>query len=131
MQCWELTEITLTDSIHTIEQEAFASCKALTAIKLPTNLRTIEYRLFNYCEGLTEIVIPSSVESIGNHAFNGCKSITSISFPVSVKNINMDIGLISTTIYYEGTKKEWEAINENVWQFEGSTLVAKDGTFRG
>ena len=131
LQCWELTELSLPDSIHTIESEAFASCIALTAIKLPANLRSIEYQLLDGCQSLTEIVIPSSVETVGFLAFNGCKGIKSISFPISVKNINMDIGLVSTDIHYEGTKKEWETINENVWQFEGCTLHAKDGQFHG
>lgn len=130
-QCSYLTELSISDSVSHIGGEAFGSCRALKTLKLPAALKSIEEGLFRYCESLTEIIIPPSVEYISAQVFNGCNSLKFLTVPASVKKIDAILVIPNVEIRYDGTKEEWEAINENVWQFEGCTLIAKDGTFHG
>lgn len=64
-------------------------------LSVPEGTKRIDYGAFAFTEQLTEIRIPGSVRKIGENAFNGSENLRDI--------------------YFEGTKKSWEAIDtENV-----------------
>ena len=66
---YDLTKITMGNSIKEIGDYAFTNCLGLTSITLPTSLRTIGYSAFGG-SGLKSITIPDSV-TIDDLAFNG------------------------------------------------------------
>ncbi len=66
---------------------------------------------FAFNTGITSITIPTSVTSIGDYAFCDCRGIT--------------------TIYYKGTKAQWDAISKgNNWDYniKGVTIKCLDGS---
>ena len=76
--CYQLTDITIPNSVKKIGRYAFYKCYSLRKITLPNSLETIDDGAFNNCNGLqwTSIVIPNSVVKIGEFAFsNGVKSL--------------------------------------------------------
>ncbi len=76
--CYDLTDITIPNSVKKIGRYAFYKCYSLRKITLPNSLETIDDGAFNNCNGLqwTSIVIPNSVVKIGEFAFsNGVKSL--------------------------------------------------------
>lgn len=83
----EATEITILDSVTSIEKGAFWGCSGLTSIVIPDGVTSIGEETFYDCSGLTSIVIPDSVTSIGEWAFSDCSGLISIVIPDSVTSI--------------------------------------------
>ncbi|MDE5570124.1 MAG: leucine-rich repeat protein, partial [Ruminococcus sp.] len=85
--CKLLTSITIPDSVTSIGHDAFRNCQSLTAVTIPDNITSISEYVFCNCTSLTSVTIPNSVTSIGGYSFLGCTSLTSITIPDSVSSI--------------------------------------------
>lgn len=83
-------------------------------VVIPDGVTSIVFNGFNSSYGVTSVIIPRSVRSICYAAFEGCTKLTSIT--------------------YNGTKEEWEAIKKNCfWKGNDSVLksvVCTDGTVK-
>lgn len=77
-----LTEISLPDSIRTIEQCAFCD-SGIKNIHLPEDLRQIGNGAFG-SSGIKNIVIPDRVTKLGRGAFSRCYELTDVTLPESV-----------------------------------------------
>ncbi len=87
--CFELTSVTLPNSIVSIEPNAFFRCSELQSVTIPNSIITIGEDAFADCISLTSIEIPNSVTSIGTDAFNGCSKLTTINIPDNLSNIDI------------------------------------------
>lgn len=65
------TDFNMPDSVSTLGNSVFSSCKKLKTIHLSEGLEAIGDYCFQYCISLTSITIPKNVESIGQYAFSG------------------------------------------------------------
>ena len=72
-----VTYNSITYSVTSVGEWAFAYCDGLTSIEIPSSVTSIGDYAFHGC-GLTSIEIPSSVTSIGERVFESCGSLTSI-----------------------------------------------------
>ena len=88
--CAKQGEVTISDSVTSIDDFAFYGCSSLTSITIPDSVTYIGYEAFSYCSSLTSVTIPDSVTFIGVCAFFGCSSLTSIAIPDSVTYIGRD-----------------------------------------
>ena len=87
--CSNLTSMTIPNTVTSIGIAAFAICEALTSFTLPNSITKIEPLTFMYCTGLRSFTIPSGVTSIGSYAFYYC---------LDLSNPNASTGLESVTI---------------------------------
>ena len=85
--CWSLTSVTIGDSATSIGYAAFSGCSRLTSIVIPDSVTSIGEDAFEGCINLANVTIGDSVTSIGSSAFRGCSSLTSITIPDSVTTI--------------------------------------------
>lgn len=76
--CYNLTSITIPESVKSIGNGAFWACRSLENITIPDGVTSIDNNAFNECEKLTSIMIPGSVKSIGHSAFQNCHALTGI-----------------------------------------------------
>ena len=76
--CSGLTNITIPDSVTSIDNSAFKNCSGLTSITIGDSVTSIGTYAFAYCRGLTSVTIPDSVTSIVSDAFYGCSGLTSV-----------------------------------------------------
>ena len=85
--CLNLKKAEISDSVTVLGSGAFKECKALESIVLSASLTEISPNLFQNCQSLEEITIPDGVTLIGQSAFAGCKTLGSVWVPEGVTEI--------------------------------------------
>jgi hypothetical protein len=87
--CNNLIDIELPESVKSIEDDAFYSCKGLKKVGFSGSLKKIGYGAFSYCDSLTSLEFPNSLDTVVGWAFQGCLNLKNIIIPSSVKYIGM------------------------------------------
>ncbi len=88
--CTYLTSVTFPESLESIGQNAFASCRLLEGtLVLPQGITEIPEKAFSYCAKITDIQLGNKVTTIGDSAFNSCDGLTSVTLPDSVTTIGI------------------------------------------
>ena len=82
-----LTAVSMPDTLTSIGDSAFNSCKDLSSLTLSSSLTEIDSYAFEYCEKLNRITIPNGVTKIGRNAFSNCSALKNITVPGGVKRI--------------------------------------------
>ena len=112
--CYNMTDVTLPDSLKTIGSMAFLDCDSLTNVNIPDNVTSISSGAFSSCDNITRLVIPEQVTKIQTGTFGLCSSLSEIVIPESITEIGNsafeECNNLSD-IYYGGNKDEWGQIN--------------------
>jgi len=120
---WQVSSLTLPDTLVGIGDYSFDSCYYLTGpLAIPNSVTWIGHYAFNRCYGLTgTLTIPDSVEGIGDSAFDGCDGFEGLSLGNSVQ----DIGdyAFSNCSRLTGTLTIPDSVNKiGDWAFSGTRL---------
>ena len=83
----EITSLTLSEGIETIEQDICEGCYSLASLSLPSTLRTIGYAAFWNCDALRTIDLPEGLTTLGNNVFSYCNSIKTVYLPSTLSSI--------------------------------------------
>lgn len=108
--CSSLQSVDLSN-VESIEDRIFYNCTNLQSVKWGENLTTITDSMFYNCASLQSIKISDSVTRIEKEAFWGCINLQSIDIPTSVVYLDNHFASDIQTIFYRGTKLEWEKLN--------------------
>ncbi len=92
----------MTGPLRSIGKNAFGDCFALSDLTLPDSLLTIDNSCFYGCRNLRELTIPSSVGRIGYAAFAYCSRLEA-TLPDSVTDVGTNAFLNTSSLYYAGT----------------------------
>ncbi len=86
--CFNLTSVTIPNTVTTINESAFYECSGITSINLGSGVETIKSTAF-YRTGIISLTIPSSVTTIEGSAFIDCEKLESIDLSAtSLEKIN-------------------------------------------
>lgn len=88
--CDSLKEITIPESVTTIDGWAFYGCERLEKIDLPAGLKYINTRAFQNCSALDGVALPEGLEGIGSYAFYYCTALQSIVLPDSLEDCKLE-----------------------------------------
>ena len=127
--CSGLTNVNIPNTITSIENSTFYYCTSLTSIDIPNSVTSLGYSAFSNCSGLTSIDIPNTVTSIGGWAFGSCTGLTSITIPKSVTSIGDKtfyecVGLTSMTVEEGNTHYDSRNGCNAIIETESNTLLA-------
>lgn len=75
---YNITNVTLPDTITLIGEGAFMDCSSLSCINIPETVGGIDRGAFVACTSLTEMTLPASVQYVREEAFTACESMTSL-----------------------------------------------------
>lgn len=82
-----LTNITIPDSVKSINKSAFSQCSNLSSVEIGTGVMSIGESAFSYCR-LKNIIIPNNVTTIGDSVFEYCTNLTNIEIGTGVTSIS-------------------------------------------
>ena len=138
-ECSGLTSVTIGNGVTSVGDDAFSQCSGLTDVYYQGDLSgwsEIEFGYFTanpmysadnlYINGELlqgDIVVPEGTEKIGAYAFDNCDALTSVTIPDSVTSIGEDAFNYGTTIYFQGTIAQWQAIGGET----SYTVICTDG----
>lgn len=88
-----ITELTISNSVKAIGDEAFMNCTKLKTVKMSDSVTEIGDMAFKNCSKLTDITISKNLEKFGENVFDGCLNLKSI--------------------YYNGAIEDWKAIKNS------------------
>ena len=103
--CWNVSELTLADTVTSVGAYAFYRCSALSEVRFPTALRTVGDYAFCECSDLSSAVFADGLTSVGAYAFQKCVRLAEISVPDSTSFIGEFA--FSGTAYYND-KENWD-----------------------
>ena len=90
--CFNMTSISLPESITSIGTQAFTSCYKLTEITIPKNVETLGTEVFLRCSGLKTVDMEDSkIKILPASTFMGCKVLETIDLPSSLTAIDNDV----------------------------------------
>ncbi|MBO7112117.1 MAG: leucine-rich repeat domain-containing protein [Bacteroidaceae bacterium] len=87
MNCYQLKNVTLPQSIKSIGNASFWGCRNIKTLLMPDGVTIIGNRAFFQCNKLAYVNIPNSVTDIDEGAFFECTSLSSVKIPERVKDI--------------------------------------------
>ena len=132
--CTGLTNITIPDSVTSIDRYSFYNCSGLTSITIPDSVTSIGSSAFSGCSRLTSITIPDSVTRVGSEAFYSCAGLTSVTIGNGVTSISeraFNYCTSLTSIKFNGTIAQWYAISKGEsWNHvtPATQVICNDGT---
>lgn len=85
----KVVSVVIPDSVLTIDLKAFFGCDKLTNITMSNNIVEIKEDAFSCCPELNSFIIPDSIRTIENYAFYGCMKFTGITIPNQVSTIGI------------------------------------------
>lgn len=120
---YNLTSVTIPNSVEYIGERAFDECKYLTSVTIPNSVKHIGEGAFAGCEGLTTVYIPDGVTKIDN-AFYECSNLTFVRIPNSVISMNHSFTRCTslTTVSIPDGVKEFECAFEHCSSLSSVTI---------
>ena len=89
--------------VKIIEDNAFSDCYDLTSVTIPNSVETIGEQAFQGCTGLTSVTIGSGVTAIGAKAFNYCNALETVKCLGTVPPVMASADCFSTAAYNRAT----------------------------
>ena len=128
-QCFNLTWVSLPNSLVSIEKNAFCNCRSLKDLWLGYGLKTIGYNAFAFCRYLDYLYIPYKVESIDVGAFYDCDSLTQVELPDSLKELGTKAFAMCDRLEYVVMPSELTYLGASV--FSGTAFYQQSYNWKG
>ena len=125
---YNLTGVTIPQSVTSIGHAAFVNCYRLKNVTIPQSVTSIGAYAFQFCSNLTNVTIPEKVEKIEEGTFGSCYQLKYIMLPAGLTSFEDSLFSCSAVIYYnndEDHAKELRKKNDHLEKAiqEGNQLL--------
>ena len=105
-------EVVIPEGITDVFFEVFECNSRITSVVIPSTFTDTSLYTFANCTRLEDAILCEGVSEIGSFCFAHCNALKNILLPKSLTRINAGafIDCAQLTIYYAGSKEEWERI---------------------
>lgn len=122
-----LTSVDFPKHISKIGEEAFLQNQDLQSIEFAVETGSVELgtRIFANCTSLKTVVLRGKITSLPSGIFSNT-SIETLYIPAAVIDISstaLDYDTPPKTIYFAGTKSDWDVISKELYWSEDSTVI--------
>ncbi len=133
-----VTQVIISSSVTTIDENAFYYVDGITEITIPDSVTKIGSRAFAWCNNLETVTIGSGIEEIPEYCFNHCSSLKTVSIPAQITKINtrafsycnaMTEVVIPQTVTELGERVFDSCSNLEYVYFEGESTVLGNDVF--
>ena len=124
--CSMLQKVTIPDSITSIGDRAFDECGKLKKIDIPKTVKSIGKEAFMWC-GLRSLIIPNGVKSIGDGAFVSCGLLESITLPNSLVSIGSNPFALCDKVRIKSRSRRFVIENEMLIDSNNGRLITYFG----
>lgn len=118
-----ITSVELSNSIKTIEEEAFRALPALDRIEIPGNVEEIKAGAFKDA-ALKRVTLNEGIKVINRNAFENTK-LTGVNIPSTVETIDTDV-FLNSTLQNVTINKGSKVIQKNAFANVAATIYSKD-----
>lgn len=118
-----ITSVELSNSIKTIEEEAFRALPALDRIEIPGNVEEIKAGAFKDA-ALKRVTLNEGIKVIEKNAFENTK-LTGVNIPSTVETIDTDV-FLNSTLQNVTINKGSKVIQKNAFANVAATIYSKD-----
>ena len=104
--CKSLNYVNIHNGITTIEARAFWDCDNLKAISIPDSVTLMRQEVFQGCENLEYVRLGSGFSTISSSVFSGCNLLETLTIPSNVTTIGVQFLSKNASlkgVYYQGT----------------------------
>ena len=95
----EVKDLVIPNTVDSIHQYAFYSCRSLNSVTLPNSVTNIGEHAFNDCSSLSSVAIGNGVTLIGNSAFADCTSLNFLRLGTGIQDIAANAFADCTKLY--------------------------------
>lgn len=142
--CYELTDITIPESVDSIAGYAFTST-SLSQVNLPANITHLGEGVFSHCKLLTTATVTNSnipdyaflgdielnkvtmgagVKKIGNGAFKGCTALEAINWESATQLVSVGNEAFTATSIADADLSTFQSLdNVGDWAFAGTPIA--------
>ena len=141
-----VVEVTIPETVTSIDDYAFAGCTELTTINLPAGTLTIGTAAFQGCTKLESINVGTALVSIGDYAFMSCPALSDIELPATLEKIGKyafaycaalpsfeapeALTTIGTLAFYNCTGLTSIKLSDNITSIGDFAFVSEKTTFK-
>ena len=132
----KLTSLSLPSTVKTLDTRSIQECTELTSVNLPEGITVIPRYNLSYMNSLTALTLPTTLQYICSGVLNNDVKLATVENwnPSQYIRVGNNIGAMGTKYFVDncvvvdGLKYSGDILLDRVSNFEGDTLVVKEGT---
>lgn len=125
-----LTEVTIPESVDSLNNYAFAGCTSITKVTIPDNVKTLGDGVFGYCPSLKTVTVSGGVGTVGKDMFYACEALDSVTLAEGITTLESGAFYECVSLESITFPSTLTTINKTVFSNSGLTSLTLPNTVK-